>query len=267
MRLQAQQLEKVYKSRRVVDGVDLYIDKGEIVGLLGTNGAGKTTTFYMMVGFVRPGRGKVMLDNHDLTHLPMYRRARLGLGYLAQESSVFRKLSVEDNLKLVLELRVRSRKRRREIIEKLLEEFNLLHLRNHRGDTLSGGERRRLEIARALSVEPHFLLLDEPFTGVDPKSIEDIQEIIHDYLMEKGTIIESGTPREIADSEIAREKYLGKRFKLEEVDLPEVFRKDKKKEEPPPKKKKKKVRPSDLDLKDLSKTLDDIQEKLEETDG
>lgn len=245
MKLEARQLVKAYKGRRVVDGVDLHVHKGEIVGLLGANGAGKTTTFYMVVGFVRPNKGQVLLDGKDITRLPMYQRARRGLGYLAQETSVFRRLSVEDNLRLILELRVRGRKKRQEIIDRLLEEFHLSHLRRSRGDTLSGGERRRLEIARALSVEPHFLLLDEPFTGVDPRSIEDIQEIIRGlrnrglgilltdhsvretlaitdrtYLMEKGHIIEHGTPHEIASSELAREKYLGRKFTLAGLDLP-----------------------------------------------
>ena len=179
MKLRADNIVKTYKERTVVKGVSLEVNQGEIVGLLGPNGAGKTTSFYMIVGLIKPSNGSVFLDNEDITKQPMYVRAQKGIGYLAQEASVFRKLSVEDNIKAVLEMTQLSKSEQKEKLEELLNEFSLQHIRKTRGDLLSGGERRRTEIARALAVNPKFILLDEPFAGVDPIAVEDIQSIVY----------------------------------------------------------------------------------------
>jgi len=240
MKLRADHLIKRYKGRAVVNGVSVEVNQGEIVGLLGPNGAGKTTSFYMIVGLIRPNEGTIYLDDQDITALPMYRRAQLGLGYLAQEASVFRKLSVEDNLKAVLEMTALSKSEQSAKVEELLEEFGLTHIRNNRGDLLSGGERRRTEIARALAVDPKFILLDEPFAGVDPIAVEDIQEIIgtlrnknigilitdhnvqetlritdRTYLLFEGAILKSGNAEELASDEQVRRVYLGENFVLD----------------------------------------------------
>lgn len=223
----------------MVKGVSFEVSQGEIVGLLGPNGAGKTTSFYMVVGLIKPNEGKVFLDAEDITRFPMYRRAQNGIGYLAQEASVFRKLSVEDNIKGVLEMTSMTRQEQRDKLEALLDEFGLQHIRKNRGDLLSGGERRRTEIARALAVDPKFILLDEPFAGVDPIAVEDIQEIVaslkdknigilitdhnvqetlaitdRTYLMFEGRILKSGTAEELAEDEQVRKVYLGKNFEL-----------------------------------------------------
>lgn len=239
MLLRAEQLVKRYKSRTVVDHVSIQVAQGEIVGLLGPNGAGKTTTFYMTVGLIKPNEGKIYLDNTDITQLPMYKRAQQGIGYLAQEASVFRKLSVEDNIKAVLEMTPLSQEEQAEKLEKLLDEFSLQRIRTNRGDLLSGGERRRTEIARALAVDPKFILLDEPFAGVDPIAVEDIQGIVahlkdrnigvlitdhnvHEtltitdraYLLFEGRILKAGTAEELAADEQVRRVYLGQNFEL-----------------------------------------------------
>lgn len=223
----------------MVKGVSFEVSQGEIVGLLGPNGAGKTTSFYMVVGLIKPNEGNVFLDNEDITKFPMYRRAQNGIGYLAQEASVFRKLSVEQNIKGVLEMTKLSREEQRNKLEALLDEFGLQHIRKSRGDLLSGGERRRTEIARALAVDPKFILLDEPFAGVDPIAVEDIQDIVaslkdknigilitdhnvqetlaitdRTYLMFEGRILKSGTAEELAEDEQVRKVYLGKNFEL-----------------------------------------------------
>jgi lipopolysaccharide export system ATP-binding protein len=222
-----------------VKGVSVEVSQGEIVGLLGPNGAGKTTSFYMIVGLVKPNEGSIFLDQTDITDEPMYRRAQLGVGYLPQEASVFRKLSVEDNIRAVLEMTRETKERQREILENLLDEFGLQHIRKSRGDLLSGGERRRTEIARALAVNPKFILLDEPFAGVDPIAVEDIQSIVaqlknrnigilitdHNvqetlsitdraYLLFEGSILKSGTAEELAEDEQVRRVYLGQNFEL-----------------------------------------------------
>ena len=234
-------LIKQYKNRRVVDQVSISVKQGEIVGLLGPNGAGKTTTFYMVVGLIAPDEGRVFLNDEDITKLPMYKRAQMGLGYLPQEASVFRKLSVADNIMAVLEMTKLTKGERDHKLASLLDEFNLHHVRNNNGDSLSGGERRRTEIARALAVDPKFILLDEPFAGVDPIAVEDIQSIVahlkdrnigilitdHDvhatlaitdktYLMFEGGILKEGTPQELADDELVRKVYLGESFELKE---------------------------------------------------
>lgn len=239
MKLHTKNLIKRYKKRTVVNQVSLEVNQGEIVGLLGPNGAGKTTTFYMTVGLIRPNERHVYLDDIDITNLPMYKRAKLGIGYLAQEASVFRKLSVEDNLKAILELTPLSKKEQKERLEDLLDEFSLQHIRTNRGDLLSGGERRRTEIARALASDPKFILLDEPFAGVDPIAVEDIQSIVaklknrnigilitdhnvHEtlsiteraYLLYEGKILKSGTAEDLASDENVRKLYLGKNFEL-----------------------------------------------------
>ncbi len=239
MRLRAEKLIKRYKSRTVVDHVSIHVDQGEIVGLLGPNGAGKTTTFYMTVGLIRPNEGKIFLDDREITSEPMYRRAQLGVGYLAQEASVFRKLSVEDNISAVLEMTNKSQEEQRDKLETLLDEFGLQRIRKNRGDLLSGGERRRTEIARALAVDPKFILLDEPFAGVDPIAVEDIQQIVaglkrknigilitdhnvHEtltitdraYLLFEGRILKEGTARDLAEDEQVRRVYLGQNFTL-----------------------------------------------------
>lgn len=239
MKLRSEELVKVYGKRQVVRGVSLEVDQGEIVGLLGPNGAGKTTTFYMTVGFIKPNAGKVYLNEEEITHLPMYKRAKKGIGYLPQEPSVFRKLSVEDNIKAVLEMTGLSRTQQKEKLEELIEEFGLSKVRKSRGDTLSGGERRRTEIARALATAPKFILLDEPFAGIDPIAVEDIQHIVaklktknigilitdHNvqetlsitdraYLMFEGNILKVGTAEELAADEMVRKVYLGQNFEL-----------------------------------------------------
>jgi len=232
-------IKKSYRGRSVVDGVSVEVKQGEIVGLLGPNGAGKTTSFYMIVGLVRPDQGQVFLDELEITKLPMYKRAQLGIGYLPQEVSVFRKLSVEDNIMAILEMTPLSSTQRKEKLEKLLEEFGLVAIRKNLGDRLSGGEKRRTEIARALATDPKFILLDEPFAGVDPIAVEDIQSIISElrnpnigvlitdhnvqetlsitdraYLLFEGKILKSGTAEELAADEQVRKVYLGQNFVL-----------------------------------------------------
>jgi len=239
MKLRAEQIVKSYKERTVVKGVSLEVNQGEIVGLLGPNGAGKTTSFYMIVGLIKPSSGNVYLDGEDITSNPMYVRAQKGIGYLAQEASVFRKLSVEDNIKAVLEMTNLSKTEQSHKLEELLNEFSLQHIRSTRGDLLSGGERRRTEIARALAVNPKFILLDEPFAGVDPIAVEDIQSIVHQlkkknigilitdhnvqetlsitdraYLLFEGDILKAGTAEELAADEQVRRVYLGQNFVL-----------------------------------------------------
>jgi len=239
MILRTDTLVKVYGKRTVVKGVSINVNQGEIVGLLGPNGAGKTTTFYMVVGFVKPNEGRVYLEDEDITDLPMYKRAQNGIGYLPQEASVFRKLSVEDNLRAVLEMTKLSKAEQKDKLEELLDEFNLHKVRKSFGDTLSGGERRRTEIARALATSPNFILLDEPFAGIDPIAVEDIQYIVaklktknigilitdHNvqdtlsitdraYLMFEGNILKAGTAEELAADEMVRKVYLGKNFEL-----------------------------------------------------
>lgn len=239
MQLRSESLVKKYKKRTVVNEVSITVNQGEIVGLLGPNGAGKTTSFYMIVGLIRPDSGNIYLDNQDITHEPMYKRARKGIGYLPQEASVFRKLSVEDNIKAVLEMTNFSAEEQRDRVEDLIREFSLEKVRKSYGTVLSGGERRRTEIARALAVNPSFILLDEPFAGVDPIAVEDIQSIVaklksknigilitdhnvHEtlsitdraYLLFEGSILKAGTAQELADDEMVRKVYLGKNFEL-----------------------------------------------------
>ncbi|MDA9804363.1 LPS export ABC transporter ATP-binding protein [Flavobacteriaceae bacterium] len=239
MKLRAENLIKSYKGRKVVKGISVEVNQGEIVGLLGPNGAGKTTSFYMIVGLIKPNGGKIFLDQKEITRYPMYKRAQNGIGYLAQEASVFRKLSVEDNILSVLQLTNYSKKEQIEKMESLIEEFGLGHIRKNRGDLLSGGERRRTEIARALATDPHFILLDEPFAGVDPVAVEDIQKIVaklitknigilitdhnvqetlaitdRTYLMFEGSILKHGIPEDLANDEIVRKVYLGQNFEL-----------------------------------------------------
>ena len=236
-------LVKIYKNRTVVNQVSINVKQGEIVGLLGPNGAGKTTSFYMVVGLIQPDEGKVFLNEEDITSLPMYKRAQLGIGYLPQEPSVFRKLSVEDNIMAVLEMTKLNKIQRRDKLETLLEEFNLNKVRKNNGDSLSGGERRRTEIARALAVDPKFILLDEPFAGVDPIAVEDIQTVVaklkyknigilitdHNvnetlsicdraYLLIDGKIFKQGTAEELANDEQVRRLYLGTNFELKRKD-------------------------------------------------
>ncbi|MBE0638553.1 MAG: LPS export ABC transporter ATP-binding protein [Bacteroidales bacterium] len=239
MILETKNIFKKYKQRMVVNDVSVSVEQGEIVGLLGPNGAGKTTTFYMMVGLIKPYDGRVLLDNVEITFEPMYRRAQRGIGYLAQEASVFRKLSVEDNIRAVLEFSRFTKIEQKERLEQMLEEFGLKHVRKSQGITLSGGERRRTEIARALAVDPKFILLDEPFAGVDPIAVEDIQNIVsklkeknigilitdhnvHEtlsitdraYLLFEGSILKSGNAEELAADEHVRRVYLGQNFEL-----------------------------------------------------
>jgi lipopolysaccharide export system ATP-binding protein len=239
MKLRAENLVKQYKKRTVVKGVSYEVNQGEIVGLLGPNGAGKTTSFYMVVGLVEANGGKVYLDQNDISSLPMYKRAQLGIGYLPQEPSVFRKLSVEDNILAVLEMNNVPKEERAAKLEILLDEFSLQHVRKNRGDLLSGGERRRTEIARALAVNPKFILLDEPFAGVDPIAVEDIQSIVEKlktknigilitdhnvqetlsivdraYLLFDGEILKAGNAEELAEDEQVRNVYLGQNFEL-----------------------------------------------------
>ncbi|APU69141.1 MAG: LPS export ABC transporter ATP-binding protein [Bacteroidota bacterium] len=244
MKLRADQLVKTYKGRDVVKGISLEVSQGEIVGLLGPNGAGKTTSFYMIVGLIKPNSGNIILDKINITKYPMYKRAQNGIGYLAQEASVFRKLSIEDNIMSVLELTTLSKKEREMKMESLIEEFGLNHIRKNRGDLLSGGERRRTEIARALATDPNFILLDEPFAGVDPVAVEDIQRIVaqlknknigilitdhnvqetlaitdRTYLMFEGSILKHGIPEELAEDEMVRKVYLGQNFELRKKKL------------------------------------------------
>lgn len=239
MILRTENLVKKYRNRTVVNNVSVQVEQGEIVGLLGPNGAGKTTSFYMMVGLIKPLSGKVFLDDKEITDLPMYRRAKMGIGYLAQEASVFRQLSVEDNISAVLEFTSLTKEEQKARLESLITEFGLNHVRKSRGIQLSGGERRRTEIARALAVSPNFILLDEPFAGVDPIAVEDIQNIVlklkeknigilitdhnvHEtlnitdraYLLFEGSVLKSGTSEELAADEQVRTLYLGKNFEL-----------------------------------------------------
>ena len=246
MKLVVNNIIKIYKGRKVVKGVSLEVNQGEIVGLLGPNGAGKTTSFYMIVGLIKPNGGTIFLDNTDITNYPMYKRAQSGIGYLAQEASVFRKLSIEDNIKSVLQLTKLSKAEQQRKTDELIDEFSLGHIRKNRGDLLSGGERRRTEIARALATSPKFILLDEPFAGVDPIAVEDIQRIVaqlkdknigilitdhnvqetlaitdRTYLMFEGGILKSGVPEDLAADETVRKVYLGKNFELRRKKKPE----------------------------------------------
>lgn len=239
MKLRAENLVKQYRKRKVVNEISIEVEQGEIVGLLGPNGAGKTTTFYMVVGLIKPDAGHVYLDDKDITRLPMYRRARRGIGYLPQEASVFRELSVEDNIRAVLELAGKSKSEQNDKVEELIDEFNLHTVRKNLGNVLSGGERRRTEIARALAADPKFILLDEPFAGVDPIAVEDIQSIVsqlvkrdigvlitdhnvHEtltitdraYLLFEGRILMDGTAQQLAQDERVRKVYLGENFEL-----------------------------------------------------
>lgn len=239
MKLRAEKLVKIYGRRKVVKEVSIEVNRGEIVGLLGPNGAGKTTTFYMTVGFIKPDGGAVYLDDEDITGLPMYRRAQKGIGYLPQEPSVFRKLSVEDNITAILEMMPLTKQEQTDKLESLIDEFGLEKVRKNSGDSLSGGERRRTEIARALASDPMFILLDEPFAGIDPIAVEDIQYIVaklktknigilitdHNvqetlsiieraYLMFEGDILKAGTAEELAEDEMVRKVYLGQHFEL-----------------------------------------------------
>ena len=244
MKLKAENLIKTYKGKKAVKGISLEVNQGEIVGLLGPNGAGKTTSFYMIVGFVKPTSGHIYIDNTDITSYPMYKRAQHGIGYLAQEQSIFRKMTVEDNILSVLQLTKLSKKEQLYKRDQLIDEFNLEERRKRNGDLLSGGERRRTEIARALATDPNFILLDEPFAGVDPVAVEDIQRIIarlknknigilitdHNvqetlaitdktYLMFERNILKSGIPNELAEDEMVRKVYLGQNFELRKKKL------------------------------------------------
>ena len=244
MKLRVENLMKSYNGRKVVRDVSLEVNQGEIVGLLGPNGAGKTTSFYMAVGLIKPNGGAIYLDDKEITSYPMYKRAQSGIGYLAQEASVFRKLSIEDNILSVLQMTKLSKKQQIDKMESLIEEFSLGHIRTNRGDLLSGGERRRTEIARALATDPSFILLDEPFAGVDPVAVEDIQRIIarltkknigilitdhnvqetlaitdRTYLMFEGSILKAGKPELLANDEMVRKVYLGQNFELRKKKL------------------------------------------------
>ena len=244
MILKAQDISKSYRGRKVVNGISVEVNQGEIVGLLGPNGAGKTTSFYMIVGIIKPEEGNIYLDKEVISDFPMYQRAQKGIGYLAQEESVFRKLSVEDNILGILEFSTLTKNQQKEKAEQLMEEFGLTKIRKNRGDLLSGGERRRTEIARALANDPKFLLLDEPFAGVDPIAVEDIQSIIsvlkkknigilitdhnvqetlaitdRTYLMFEGKILKEGIPEELAKDEIVRKVYLGKNFEFKRKNI------------------------------------------------
>ena len=244
MKLKALSIEKSYRGRKVVSGISLEVNQGEIVGLLGPNGAGKTTSFYMAVGLIKPNGGAIYLDVKEITSYPMYKRAQSGIGYLAQEASVFRKLSIEDNILSVLQMTKLSKQEQIDKMESLIDEFSLDHIRTNRGDLLSGGERRRTEIARALATDPSFILLDEPFAGVDPVAVEDIQRIIakltkknigilitdhnvqetlaitdRTYLMFEGSILKAGKPEVLANDEMVRKVYLGQNFELRKKKL------------------------------------------------
>ena len=244
MKLRVQNLMKSYSGRKVVKDVSFEVNQGEIVGLLGPNGAGKTTSFYMTVGLIKPNGGAIYLDDKEITSYPMYKRAQSGIGYLAQEASVFRKLSIEDNILSVLQMTKLSKKEQIDKMESLIDEFSLGHIRTNRGDLLSGGERRRTEIARALATDPSFILLDEPFAGVDPVAVEDIQRIIarltkknigilitdhnvqetlaitdRTYLMFEGSILKAGKPEVLANDEMVRKVYLGQNFELRKKKL------------------------------------------------
>ena len=244
MKLRVENLMKSYNGRKVVRDVSLEVNQGEIVGLLGPNGAGKTTSFYMAVGLIKPNGGAIYLDDKEITSYPMYKRAQSGIGYLAQEASVFRKLSIEDNILSVLQMTKLSKKQQIDKMESLIEEFSLGHIRTNRGDLLSGGERRRTEIARALATDPSFILLDEPFAGVDPVAVEDIQRIIarltkknigilitdhnvqetlaitdRTYLMFEGSILKAGKPEVLANDEMVRKVYLGQNFELRKKEI------------------------------------------------
>jgi len=244
MKLRANNIFKSYKGRKVVNNVSIEVNQGEIVGLLGPNGAGKTTSFYMIVGLIKPENGIISIDDSNITSFPMYLRAQKGIGYLAQEPSVFRKLSVEDNIKAVLELTDLSKEDQINKMNSLIDEFGLQHIRKNRGDLLSGGERRRTEIARALATDPKFVLLDEPFAGVDPIAVEDIQKIVshlkkknigilitdhnvqetlaitdRTYLMFEGKILKSGIPEELAKDQMVRKLYLGENFEFRKKNL------------------------------------------------
>jgi lipopolysaccharide export system ATP-binding protein len=239
MNLRAENIVKIYGNKRVVKGVSVEVNKGEIVGLLGPNGAGKTTSFYMIVGLIKPNEGNVFLDGQDISSLPMYKRAQMGIGYLSQEASIFRKMTVEDNLLAVLEMTKLSKEQQKQKCEDLLNEFGLQKIRKNMGGLLSGGERRRTEIARCLATNPSFILLDEPFAGVDPIAVEDIQQIVSDlkkrnigilitdhnvhetlsitdrsYLLYEGKILKSGTSEELVSDDMVRKLYLGKNFEL-----------------------------------------------------
>ena len=243
MKLRAENIKKVYQQRTVVKGISLEVNQGEIIGLLGPNGAGKTTSFYMIVGLIQANAGAIYLDDLDITHFPMFKRAQHGIGYLAQEASVFRKLSVEDNILSVLQTTGLSKTEQLKKRDALIEEFSLNHIRKNRGDLLSGGERRRTEIARALATDPKFILLDEPFAGVDPVAVEDIQRIVaqlkdknigilitdhnvqetlaiteRSYLMFEGSILKAGAPEELAADEMVRKVYLGQTLNCERND-------------------------------------------------
>jgi lipopolysaccharide export system ATP-binding protein len=238
-KISAKNLYKVYSGRKVVNGVSLEVNQGEIVGLLGTNGAGKTTTFYMIVGIINPLSGNIFYNNKDITKMPMYRRAELGIGYLAQEASIFKNLTVLENIKLAAEIKSSDAKRVKDVTDLMLEEFKVTKIANTKGYALSGGERRRVEMARAIALEPQFMLLDEPFAGVDPIAVEDIQSIItylkkrglgilitdHNvretlsitdraYIMSEGKVLASGTTKEISENELAKKVYLGEKFEL-----------------------------------------------------
>ena len=238
--LSGKNLRKVYGNREVVQGISINVNRGEVVGLLGPNGAGKTTTFYMITGMIHPNGGEVNLNETNITNMPMYQRARKGIGYLAQEPSVFTKLTVEDNLRLVLEMTMLTKEEQSQRLEKLLDDFSIAHIRTSKAYTLSGGERRRTEISRALVMDPKFILLDEPFSGIDPIAVEDIQKIIFDlksrnigvlitdhnvretltitdraYLLFEGEILKSGTARDLTEDEEARRLYLGSKFKMD----------------------------------------------------
>jgi lipopolysaccharide export system ATP-binding protein len=239
MILRAENIVKKYRKRTVVNGVSIHVEQGEIVGLLGPNGAGKTTSFYMIVGLIQPLAGKIFIEDEEITNLPVYKRAHKGIGYLAQEASVFRNLSIEDNLRAVLEMTDYTKQYQHEKLETLLSEFGLQHIRKSKGYQLSGGERRRTEIARALAIDPKFILLDEPFAGVDPIAVEDIQQIVtklkeknigvlitdhnvhetlsitdRSYLLFEGSILKSGTAEDLANDEVVRRVYLGQNFTL-----------------------------------------------------
>lgn len=281
MRLYSRNLVKKYGARTVVKNVSIEVEQGEIVGLLGPNGAGKTTSFYMITGLIKPNAGRIFLDNEEITDLPMYKRAQKGLGYLAQEASVFRKLSVEDNIMSVMEMSGMSRGQRKDRLEQLLDEFSLHKVRKNLGVQLSGGERRRCEIARALAIDPKFILLDEPFAGVDPIAVEDIQHIIaklktknigiiitdhnvHEtlaitdraYLLYEGSILESGTAETLANNPEVRRKYLGQNFELRKAILKN---KENKPESPTPETKKTGAVNSGNDMDNYLKKAADLE--------